>query len=59
MPVKVGIWKIGKTLSRVEFSPLDSEAKLEETLAADLSLVANAPGLMLIGRQVATAGQIH
>lgn len=53
MPIEVGIWKLGKTLSRVEFCPIESEAKLEDTLAADLSLVA--PGLMLIGRQVATA----
>ncbi len=37
----------------MEFRKLESEAKLEEIIAADLSLVA--PGLMLIGRQVATA----
>lgn len=53
MPIELGIWKIGTTLSRIDFQPLASEAKLEETLVADLSLLG--PGLMLIGRQVATA----
>ena len=53
MPIEVGIWRIGEQLTRMEFRKLESEAKLEEIIAADLSLVA--PGLMLIGRQVATA----
>lgn len=53
MPIEVGIWKIGKQLSKIEFHPLASEAKLEETLVKDLSLLG--PGLMLIGRQVPTA----
>lgn len=53
MPIEVGIWRLGKELCRVEFRPLESEAKLEETLAGDLSLVA--PDLLLIGRQVPTA----
>jgi len=37
----------------MEFRRLESESKLEDILVADLSLLA--PGLMLIGRQVATA----
>ncbi|MDZ4689129.1 MAG: endonuclease NucS [Planctomycetaceae bacterium] len=53
MPIEVGIWRLGKELQRVEFNSLQSEAKLEDTLASDLSLVA--PDLMLIGRQVSTA----
>lgn len=53
MPIEVGIWRLGNKLTRVEFQPLESEAKLQEMLVSDLSLVA--PGLMLIGREVATA----
>jgi hypothetical protein len=53
MPIEVGIWRLGKELKRVEFDPLKSEFQLEETIAADLSLVA--PDLLLIGRQVPTA----
>jgi hypothetical protein len=53
MPIEVGIWRLGSELTRVEFSPLASKAKLEDTLAADLSVLS--PGLMLIGRQVPTA----
>ena len=53
MPIEVGIWRIGNKLTRVEFQPLESEAKLEDTLASDLTMLG--PGLMLIGRQVPTA----
>lgn len=53
MPIEVGIWRMGPDLTRVEFQALDSESKLQDTLAADLSLVH--PGLMLIGREVPTA----
>ncbi len=52
MPIEVGIWKFGETLSRVKFSPLDYEERLQKALENDLSLVA--PDLMLIGPQVAT-----
>ena len=53
MPIEVGIWRIGDKLDKVTFEPLATESKLEDTLAADLSVLA--PGLMLVGRQVATA----
>ncbi|MEI8019353.1 MAG: endonuclease NucS domain-containing protein [Schlesneria sp.] len=53
MPIEVGIWRIRNKLTRIEFQPLESEAKLEDTLASDLSMLG--PGLMLIGRQVLTA----
>ncbi len=53
MPIEVGIWRLGSKLTRVEFRPLESEAKLHDTLASDLSLLA--PDLMLIGREVVTA----
>jgi len=36
MPIEVGIWRIGDELSRVQFRPIESEAKLEDRLAADL-----------------------
>lgn len=52
MPIEVGIWRIGSELSQVNFQPLASEAKLEEILEQDLSLLGQK--LMLIGRQVAT-----
>ncbi len=53
MPIELGIWRLNGELTRIDFRPLELETKLENTLAADLSLVA--PGLMLIGRQVTTA----
>lgn len=53
MPIEVGVWRLGKKLTRVEFQPIETESKLEDTLATDLSVLS--PGLMLIGRQIPTA----
>ena len=53
MPIEVGIWRLGDKVEKVEFSAIESEIKLEDTLAADLSILS--PQLMLIGRQVSTA----
>ena len=53
MPIEVGIWRLGSTLERVEFSAMDSESKLENTLKQDISILS--PDLMVIGCQVATA----
>lgn len=53
MPIEVGIWKLGKKLEKVSFSSIDSERKLEDTLAQDISILSS--DLMLIGRQVSTA----
>jgi len=53
MPIEVGIWRLGGKLTRIDFRPLESEAKLEDTLASDLSVLA--PGLLLIGRQIPTS----
>lgn len=53
MPVEVGIWKLGKKSEKVSFSNIESERKLEDTLAQDISILS--PDLMLIGRQVSTA----
>ncbi|HBO43244.1 MAG TPA: DUF91 domain-containing protein [Planctomycetaceae bacterium] len=53
MPIEVGIWRLGEKVEKVDFSAIESENKLEDTLVIDLSILA--PQLMLIGRQVTTA----
>ena len=44
---------MGKKPERVRFTSLDSEKRLEDTLAEDISILS--PELMLIGRQVSTS----
>ncbi len=44
---------MGDDLQEVTFGSIDSEAKLEETLAKEISILS--PKLMLIGRQIPTA----
>ncbi|QDT60582.1 hypothetical protein SV7mr_31060 [Stieleria bergensis] len=53
MTVEVGIWRLGDKPEKVRFVPIPKEEKLEEILAADLSILD--PRLLLIGRQVMTA----
>lgn len=53
MPIEVCLWQLGDRLKPLEFSRLDSEAKLEKAISEDLSVLS--PQLMLIGRQVPTA----
>ena len=53
MPIEIGIWRIDDKPQKVSFSSLTSEAKLEEVLNKDISVLSSA--LMLIGRQVQTA----
>lgn len=53
MPIEVGIWKLGKTIDRVQFTPMPSEGQLEEIIAGDIGILD--PALLLIGRQVPTA----
>jgi len=53
MPIEVGLWKIGETPQRVEFSAMETEKRLEDVLFKDLSILD--PNLLLIGRQVPTA----
>src|ERR1043165_105034 len=55
MPVEVGIWRIGERIERISFSNLETEQKLEQAIARDLSMIY--PDLLLIGRQVPTAYQ--
>lgn len=52
MSVEVGLWRLGDTTQKVQFTPIPKEEKLEEILAADLSILD--PRLLLIGRQVLT-----
>ena len=55
MPIEVGIWRLGdkvEQVEQVEFSALEAESTLEDTLVADLSILS--ANLMLVGRQVTT-----
>jgi hypothetical protein len=36
MPIEVGIWKLGKTIDRVQFTPMPSEGQLEDIIAGDI-----------------------
>ena len=53
MPIELVVWRMDGGVRRVEFEKMASEQKLEDLLESDLSILA--PGLMLIGRQIATA----
>lgn len=53
MPIEVGLWRLGKQLTKVDFCAIDSENRLEGYLAQDISIID--PGLLLIGRQVPTS----
>ena len=52
MTVEVGMWRLGGTPQRLNATPIDTEAHLEDILVADLDILAR--GLMLIGRQIMT-----
>lgn len=54
MPIEVGIWRLGGGKpERISMSTIDSESRLENTLASDISILSLE--LMLIGRQVLTS----
>lgn len=53
MPIEVGIWKLGEQPVPVHFESMESESRLEDLLAHDISVAD--PNLLLIGRQVPTA----
>jgi RecB family endonuclease NucS len=53
MPIEVGIWKLGKKVERIQFSPMPTEKKLEDIISEDISILD--PNLLLIGRQVPTS----
>ncbi|MCG7344046.1 DUF91 domain-containing protein [Sporosarcina sp. ACRSL] len=53
MPIEVGIWKVNDTkVDRIQFSPLESETKLEAILEKDISIISE--DVLVIGRQVPT-----
>lgn len=53
MSIEVGIWKLGKNIDHVQFTPMPSEGQLEDIMAGDIGILD--PALLLIGRQVSTA----
>lgn len=53
MPIEVGIWRLGDKPEKVGMSTIDSESRLENALAQDISILSDQ--LMLIGRQVSTS----
>ncbi len=53
MPIEVGIWRLGTKPEKVAISTIDSESRLEDALAQDISILSTQ--LMLIGRQVVTS----
>ena len=53
MPIEVGLWRLGDKPERVTFSSIETEKKLEDILADDISILD--PNILLIGRQVVTA----
>ena len=52
MPIEIAIWKLGSEPERVAFSTIESEARLEEVLVKDVTMVS--PDLMFLGSQVST-----
>ena len=53
MPIDVSVWRIDEGLNPVPLKGMDYESDLQEIIATDLSIID--PGLMVIGREVATA----
>ena len=54
MPIEVGIWRIDGEVVRVPSSPLANEARLEQILESDISIL-GLDVVLVIGRQVATS----
>ena len=53
MSIEVAIWRIEEGLNPVSLDGMDYEQRLQDVIAADLSIVD--PSLMVIGREVATS----
>jgi len=53
MSVEVAIWRIDAKVEPISFSGIDYEARLQQIIADDISIVD--PDLMVIGREVATS----
>jgi len=52
MPIEMGIWRLENGLRQLEFTALKLEARLQELLVLDLSVVS--PKLLLIGDKIRT-----
>jgi hypothetical protein len=52
MPIEVGIWRMGDSPGKIVFSAMDTEKRLEDVLASDISILDS--NLLLVGRQVPT-----
>ena len=52
MPIEVGIWRMSDKPKRIDFSLMETEKRLEEIIANDISILD--PNLLVIGRQVPT-----
>ena len=52
MSIEVAIWRIDEGLHPVSLDGMDYEQRLQDVIAADLSIVD--PNLMVIGREVST-----
>jgi hypothetical protein len=52
MPLELSVWRIDSGLARIEPTTLNLESRLEDILAADISVAAS--NWMVIGRQVLT-----
>lgn len=52
MPAQFGLWRINGSVEPVKFTTIATETKLEDVLSTHLGVID--PGLLLIGRQVAT-----
>ncbi len=48
MPIEIGIWRLNDGPHRLSFSTIETEDKLEELIAKDISILD--PSLLLIGR---------
>ena len=53
MPIEFAVWRLDGQATRLQATPLPSEATLEDLLAGDISVLGL--DLLLIGRQVPTA----
>jgi hypothetical protein len=54
MPIEIGFWNItDNKIKKVDFSPIDSEKRLEDILAKDASILGE--DFLIIGRQIMTS----
>ena len=38
MPIEMDLWRLGEKLTRIDYSPIDTESRLEKILADDISI---------------------